>query len=258
MTREITVFYRFLTSVFARLRRCTPVILDAMSSRDERKQQTRQTLLQAALTLSLQGRSFASVSLREVTREAGVVPTAFYRHFSSMDELGVALVDEVCLHLRRLLRDERVKAQGAGHIALQRSVMLFLLYVQQESGRFEFLVRERLGGSPPVRQAIQQEIHHFVSDLANDFRLFPDMQNLPSSDLMMIAHLVINTAITLCGEILMVPADQTQLKYELGLQAVKQMRLIFVGAMHWQPEKGTQLSGRTAEVLSPGVAGPSA
>ena len=110
----------------------------------------------------------------------------------------------------------------------------------------------------PVRQAIQQEIHHFVSDLANDFRLFPDMQNLPSSDLMMIAHLVINTAITLCGEILMVPADQTQLKYELGLQAVKQMRLIFVGAMHWQPEKGTQLSGRTAEVLSPGVAGPSA
>jgi AcrR family transcriptional regulator len=42
------------------------------------------------------GRSFVSISLREVTREAGVVPTAFYRHFKDMDELGLALVDEVC------------------------------------------------------------------------------------------------------------------------------------------------------------------
>lgn len=222
-----------------------------MSSRDERKLQTRQTLLQAALRMSLEGRSFASISLREVTREAGVVPTAFYRHFASMDELGVALVDDACLRLRRLLRDERIKAEGVGHIALQRSVMLFLLYVQQESAHFEFLVRERMGGSAPVRQAIGREIQHFIADLSNDFRLFPEMRNLPSADLQMIAHLVINTAITLCGEMLMVPSDQTQLKYELGLQAIKQMRLIFVGALHWQPERGTRVSTATAETLAP-------
>ena len=89
-----------------------------MSIRDEKKQQTRNTLLEAALSLMSDGRSFVSISLREVTREAGVVPTAFYRHFRDMDELGLALVDEVCLNLRRLLREERVKAQGAGHIAI--------------------------------------------------------------------------------------------------------------------------------------------
>ncbi|MFA9204327.1 MAG: hypothetical protein ACEQSD_10050, partial [Flavobacteriales bacterium] len=52
-----------------------------MSLRDERKQQTRQALLDAALGLSTAGRSFSIISLREVAREAGLVPTAFYRHF---------------------------------------------------------------------------------------------------------------------------------------------------------------------------------
>ena len=48
----------------------------------------------AALKLMDARESFEAVSLRSVTRAAGVVPGAFYRHFSSMDELGLALVDE--------------------------------------------------------------------------------------------------------------------------------------------------------------------
>ncbi len=209
-----------------------------MSARDERKQQTRQTLLDATLKLMQEGRGFVSVSLREVTREAGVVPTAFYRHFRDMDELGLALVDDVSLSLRKMLREERVKAKGAGHIALQSSVMMFLLYVRQESQKFEFLVRERMGGSIKVREAIQREVRHFVTDLANDFRLFPEMQNLPSDDLEMIADLVINTAINWCGEILALTSDQVRLQYELSMRAVKQLRLIFVGASHWKVQEG--------------------
>ena len=56
-----------------------------MSIRDERKQQSRQALLDAALSLSTSGRSFSSISLREVAREVGLVPTAFYRHFQDMN-----------------------------------------------------------------------------------------------------------------------------------------------------------------------------
>ncbi|WP_351079748.1 TetR family transcriptional regulator, partial [Shewanella sp. CAL98-MNA-CIBAN-0140] len=40
------------------------------------------------------GQSFSSISLRQVTREVGVVPTAFYRHFDDMESLGQALVVE--------------------------------------------------------------------------------------------------------------------------------------------------------------------
>ncbi|HNL36031.1 MAG TPA: HTH-type transcriptional repressor FabR [Agitococcus sp.] len=208
-----------------------------MSIRDEKKQQTRNTLLEAALSLMSDGRSFVSISLREVTREAGVVPTAFYRHFRDMDELGLALVDEVCLNLRRLLREERVKAQGAGHIAIKSSVMMFLLYVKQEARYFDFLARERWSGSSKIREAIQREIRHFSSDLSSDLRLFPEMQNLPSEDLQMISDLVINTAMNWCGEILSLPSEQVRLQYELSMQAVKQLRLIFVGAKHWRADK---------------------
>src|SRR5439155_23497205 len=63
------------------------------ATRQERKRRTRQALLDAALEL-LKEQSFSSLSLRQVTRAAGIVPTAFYRHFDDMEELGLALIDE--------------------------------------------------------------------------------------------------------------------------------------------------------------------
>lgn len=36
-------------------------------------------------------RGFASLAVRELAREAGIVPTAFYRHFDSVDELATEL-----------------------------------------------------------------------------------------------------------------------------------------------------------------------
>src|SRR3954471_2214461 len=76
-------------------------------SRSERKDLTRGNLLQAALTLMGEGRSFTDLALREIAREAGVVPNAFYRHFRNTDELGLALVEEMGITLRRLLREAR-------------------------------------------------------------------------------------------------------------------------------------------------------
>ena len=58
-------------------------------TRSARKDLTRANLLQAALTLMGKGRSFTSLGLREIAREAGVVPNAFYRHFRNTDELGL-------------------------------------------------------------------------------------------------------------------------------------------------------------------------
>ncbi|MDT1817911.1 TetR family transcriptional regulator, partial [Acinetobacter baumannii] len=52
-------------------------------------------------------RSFASLSLREVAREAGIAPTSFYRHFRDVDELGLTMVDESGLMLRQLMRQAR-------------------------------------------------------------------------------------------------------------------------------------------------------
>ncbi|HKY57764.1 MAG TPA: TetR family transcriptional regulator, partial [Aeromicrobium sp.] len=77
---------------------------DLVLSRQEQKEQTREALLDAALELS-QEAGFAQVSLRQVARSAGVVPTAFYRHFDSMDQVGLALVERSFATLRQLMRD---------------------------------------------------------------------------------------------------------------------------------------------------------
>src|SRR5437588_4894150 len=77
----------------------TLLAVTEVRSRAERKERTRQNLLDVTLTM-ISNRSLASLSLREVARAAGVVPTAFYRHFESMDALGVELVDESMRPLR--------------------------------------------------------------------------------------------------------------------------------------------------------------
>src|SRR5947209_18147269 len=79
----------------------------AKRTQQERRRHTRQDLLDAALVQIEGGESFDALSLRRVTRAAGVVPAAFYRHFASMDELGLALVEESFRTLRMMLREAR-------------------------------------------------------------------------------------------------------------------------------------------------------
>src|SRR5438309_5861555 len=84
-------------------------------SRAERKERTRQKLLDVTLRLIAE-RSLASISLREVARDAGIVPTAFYRHYASMDALGVDLVDECMRPLRQMMREARRGRTAHGDI----------------------------------------------------------------------------------------------------------------------------------------------
>src|SRR5687768_5705989 len=91
--------------------------------------QTRTALMQAALRLMGGGRGFTGLGLREIAREAGVVPNAFYRHFPDMDELGLALVEETGLTLRRLLREARKSPAPPSQI-IRHSVQIYRQYIR--------------------------------------------------------------------------------------------------------------------------------
>ena len=56
--------------------------------RRPKRGRTRQALMDAALDLVAKKAPFSSLSLREVTKRAGVVPTAFYRHFPGYERPG--------------------------------------------------------------------------------------------------------------------------------------------------------------------------
>lgn len=100
-----------------------------MSSREQKKLQTRHAFFNAVLDLCMTGQSFSSISLRQVTREVGVVPTAFYRHFDDMESLGRALVVEELGGTLTILSDSLQQAANAALIAkLQKVFSCFCIW----------------------------------------------------------------------------------------------------------------------------------
>ncbi|MEL0027171.1 MAG: TetR family transcriptional regulator [Perlucidibaca sp.] len=205
-----------------------------MALREEKKQQTRQALIEAALTLMHEGGGFSGLSLREVSRQAGLVPTGFYRHFPDMETLGLDLASEACLNLRRTMREVRLRAQGGA--AVLESVKALVAHIREQPLYFEFLARERAGGPPSLRRVIHEEIRRFVNELAEDLGKWPAYHRFPEADLIMLADLVVNTVIHLALDLLALPYEEDET--ELINRTAKQLRLIMLGSMSWRPEKG--------------------
>lgn len=206
-----------------------------MSLRDERKQQTRQALLDAALALSTAGRSFSIISLREVAREAGLVPTAFYRHFVDMDALGVDLVDQVCVVLHELLKRlrESYSVEVSSHTRL--SIEQFFYAVEGSRQHWGFLVGERWGGSAVVRDAIAKEIQFFIDDLTRDMQRLPSFSHLAQTDVQIIAEILINLAFAWAMTWLNLPSrhDYSTLalqREQLIDRSTRQAQLLFRGS----------------------------
>lgn len=130
------------------------------------KERTRRSLIDTAFNQLNSEQGFASLSLREVAREAGIAPTSFYRHFRDMDELGLAMVDESGLILRQLMRQARKRIEKGGSV-LETSVNTFIEFIDKNPKIFLLLLRERAGTSAAFRSAIAREIQHFIVELAD-------------------------------------------------------------------------------------------
>lgn len=202
-------------------------------NRTERKLRTRSALLSAALELMSEGRGFGALSLREITARAGVVPATFYRHFANVDELGLALVEESGVMLRRLLRD--VRRTGLPPTAmLLTSVKIYRQFIEEHRAHFLFVVTERSGGSPILRAAVRREELHFSHEMALDSRQAGLMPGLSSQALEMTCTLVVGTMMFAASELLDLPKNQPKLETEWVERFVRQLRLIFLGARAWR------------------------
>ncbi|ESC57562.1 DNA-binding transcriptional repressor FabR [Salmonella enterica subsp. enterica serovar Newport str. WA_14900] len=95
--------------------------------------------MEAAFSQLSAERSFASLSLREVAREAGIAPTSFYRHFRDVDELGLTMVDESGLMLRQLMRQARQRIAKGGSV-IRTSVSTFMEFYRQQPQRLPSVV----------------------------------------------------------------------------------------------------------------------
>jgi AcrR family transcriptional regulator len=203
-----------------------------IATRQERKQRTRRALLDAALAL-LEEQSFSSLSLRQVTRSAGIVPTAFYRHFDDMAQLGLVLIDESFRTLRAMIRAVRTDPRTDEHV-IRNSVEILVGYVHEHDTHFRFIARERFGGVVALRRAIRGEIRLFASDLATDLARLPYLERWNTEDLQLLAGLMVSAMVSTAEAILDAPRSDPTAETEIVATAVRQLRMITLGVPQWR------------------------
>jgi AcrR family transcriptional regulator len=201
-------------------------------SRAERKERTRQRLLDVTLHL-IADRGLASISLREVAREAGIVPTAFYRHYASMDALGVDLVDESMRPLRQMIREARRGRVAHGDIIVE-TVEVLAQQVREHTDQFRFLTRERNGGVASVRRAIAVELRMFTSDLTVDLARLTTGFDWTSDDLEMAADLMVTSMLGTVMTLLEADTRHPEDVARILDVAQRQLRLIVLGMGAWR------------------------
>ncbi len=178
----------------------TDSMRDVTDTRGERKQRTRRAILDAALRLSGE-QTLAALSLRQVAKEVGIVPTAFYRHFDSLDDLGLALVEESFASLRAMLRDVRRDAPAFDRI-IDRSLDVLVEHVHSQRAHFGFIARERAAGPAVVREEIRHQIELFERELATDLARLPGTDTWSPEDLRVLANLIVTSVVATAEQII--------------------------------------------------------
>jgi AcrR family transcriptional regulator len=194
-------------------------------SRAESKKRTRQILLDAALRC-LETRPFSHLGLREVTREAGIATTAFYRHFASMDELGLALAAEAAATATEL-------AAAIGRCQnVHDAVDLLVDYVAARPAHFQLLTGERSSGNGPVDTAIRDALCALTGQLAAELASRREFRTWNRLDTHNFAALVINTMLAAADALLHPGANHCT--RDARARTIQHLQMILLGVPHWR------------------------
>jgi AcrR family transcriptional regulator len=197
-------------------------------SRAERKEGTRRAILDAALSLAADS-NLAAISLRQVAKRVGVVPTAFYRHFGSLELLGLALVDESFRSLRLMLLDVWRHAPEYRDF-IDGSLPIVAQHVRENRSHYAFIARERTAGPPRVREAIRREIDQITRELATDVARTGATEQYSAADIALLSDLIVSFVVTMAERLVEDPDSEDRTLSE----ARTQLRMILVGALSWR------------------------
>lgn len=151
----------------------------------------RDRLLKAALRLSAQRRSITDLGLRELAREAELHHTAIYRHFASVEDVALALVETLSVKLRSDLRHARRVAVEEGQDLIKVSTQRYFDYVLKHPQGVIFCAREVHGALPPLREALREMLDGFAADSAEDLtKLAPHLDLPDERSLLMVTRLI--------------------------------------------------------------------
>ncbi|MDO9406889.1 TetR family transcriptional regulator [Patulibacter sp.] len=192
------------------------------------KRATRARLLEAAFTL-LEDHGFEGLSLRHVARVAGVAPAAIYRHFDDAEALGLALVEASFEALHESIRLARADTERG--LSAVGSAQIVLRFTAEHRERFRFLTRERRGGSPALRRAIEAQLELFERDLAVDLMRDPRIRAWATADVQLLAGMLVGLMAEAIAELVTAETPAEQLA--VGERARRRLRLLALGIAGW-------------------------
>lgn len=194
---------------------------------------TKEELFQAALNLIGPQKSIASLSLREVAREAGIAPNSFYRHFKDIDELAIELIDRAGVVLRQILHEARLKASKQNSI-IRSSVEVFIEQLNADTGNLSLLLREGYTGSISYKQAVERQLNFFQQELKEDLVLLEKLNNSKLAHPEIAAKAITQLVFNMGAKVIDMPAAE---RTEVAEQTMLMIRMILEGARHLDEAK---------------------
>lgn len=194
---------------------------------------TKQELFQAALNLIGPQKSIASLSLREVAREAGIAPNSFYRHFKDIDELSIELIDRAGVVLRQILHEARLKATKQNSI-IRSSVEVFIEQLDTDEGNLSLLLREGYTGSIPYKLAVERQLNYFQQELQDDLIRLERLNNSKLAHPDIAAKAITQLVFNMGAKVIDMPTAERK---ETAEQTMIMIRMILEGARHLDEAK---------------------
>ena len=195
-------------------------------SRQQQKAETREKLLDAAAAELASGRSFDTLSLREVAKLAGIAPTSFYRHFHDMEGLGLTLIERCGESMRKLVHQVLHQA-SAGRSLIRASVETLFDYFYSNQGMSRMILQESTSRQPEFRRAAERLMQTMSGDLADYLEEEARERGVPLGHAQIAADSMVAILFTAGIALLDTPADERDRHVET---AIIQLRMIMRGA----------------------------
>jgi TetR/AcrR family transcriptional regulator, fatty acid biosynthesis regulator len=193
---------------------------------------TKEELFQAALNLIGPQKSIASLSLREVAREAGIAPNSFYRHFKDIDELAIELIERSGGVLRQILHQARLKVSKQSSI-IRTSVEVFIEQLDADEGNLSLLLREGYTGSNSYKLAVEHQLNFFQQELQDDLIRLESSNDHKLSHPDIVAKAITQLVFNMGAKVIDMPVAQRKAVAE---QTMIMIRMILVGSRHIEDE----------------------
>ncbi len=192
----------------------------------------RQRIIEAALELSYEQRSFSSLGIREITRKAGLSAPAFYRHFDNLNDLGLAMIQQVQTDVLAAFSEIRLASATEVSIDIRPLLLRRFFDLTVENPRAIIIgACEAYGPMPEMRRAMRGALRQVAEDIATDLHISRLLEGMPQSMiadvLTHIAHHVFFMAIDYLDR----PDDRDQ----IFRSAEQMIAMMFAGARMLSP-----------------------